>query len=52
VRTIESIGSAANPHPVQKAFIEEQAASCGYCANGWIMSSVAMLERNAKLSDA
>jgi nicotinate dehydrogenase subunit A len=52
VKTIEGIGSAAQPHPVQKAFIEEQAVSCGYCANGWVMSTVAMLEKNAKLTDA
>ena len=52
VKTIEGIGSAATPHPVQKAFIEEQAASCGYCANGWVMSAVAMLEKNAKITDA
>lgn len=52
VRTIEGIGSAASPHPVQKAFIDEQAASCGYCANGWVMSAVAMLERARKPSDA
>lgn len=51
VRTIEGIGSAASPHPVQKAFIEEQAASCGYCANGWVMSTVAMLERARKPTD-
>lgn len=52
VRTIEGIGSAASPHPVQKAFIDEQAASCGYCANGWVMSAVAMLERAKQPSDA
>jgi nicotinate dehydrogenase subunit A len=44
VKTIEGIGSATAPHPVQKAFVEEQAVSCGYCANGWVMSTVAMLE--------
>jgi nicotinate dehydrogenase subunit A len=52
VRTLDGLGTAAKPHPVQKAFIEEQAAACGYCANGWIMSSVALLEKNAKLTDA
>ncbi len=52
VKTIEGIGSAAAPHPVQKAFVEEQAVSCGYCANGWVMSTVAMLEKNAKVTDA
>ena len=52
IKTIEGIGSAAAPHPVQKAFVEEQAVSCGYCANGWVMSTVAMLEKNAKVTDA
>ncbi|MEO7241382.1 MAG: (2Fe-2S)-binding protein [Variovorax sp.] len=52
VRTLDGLGSAEKPHPVQKAFIDEQAASCGYCANGWIMNTVAILEKNAKLTDA
>jgi len=52
VRTLDGLGTAAKPHPVQKAFIEEQAAACGYCANGWIMNAVAILEKNPKLSDA
>ena len=52
VRTLDGLGTAQKPHPVQKAFIEEQAAACGYCANGWIMNAVAILEKNPKLSDA
>jgi nicotinate dehydrogenase subunit A len=52
VRTIEGIGSPKKPHPVQKAFIEEQAMACGYCANGWVMSTVAMLEGIPKPSEA
>lgn len=52
VRTLDGLGTAEKPHPVQKAFIEEQAASCGYCANGWIMNAVAILEKNPKVSDA
>ena len=52
VRTLDGLGTAEKPHPVQKAFIEEQAAACGYCANGWIMNTVAILEKNPKLSDA
>lgn len=52
VRTLDGLGTAEQPHPVQKAFIEEQAAACGYCANGWIMNAVAILEKNPKLSDA
>jgi aerobic-type carbon monoxide dehydrogenase small subunit (CoxS/CutS family) len=52
VRTLEGLAAGGKPHPVQQAFIAEEAAQCGYCANGWIMSSVAMLEKNAKLTDA
>jgi aerobic-type carbon monoxide dehydrogenase small subunit (CoxS/CutS family) len=52
VRTLDGLGTAQKPHPVQKAFIEEQAAACGYCANGWIMNTVALLEKNPKMSDA
>ena len=52
VRTLDGLGTVDKPHPVQKAFIEEQAAACGYCANGWIMSTVAILEKNPKLTDA
>ena len=48
VTTIEGLGSAEKPHPVQAAFIAEQAAQCGYCANGMVMTSVALLARNPK----
>ena len=46
VTTIEGLGSPEKPHPVQAAFIAEQAAQCGYCTNGMVMSAVALLERN------
>ena len=52
VVTLEGLGSPQKPHPVQKAFIDEQAAQCGYCINGMIMESVAFLARNKKPSDA
>jgi aerobic-type carbon monoxide dehydrogenase small subunit (CoxS/CutS family) len=39
-------------HPVQEAFIEEQAAQCGYCINGWIMTAAAMLNQKPKRTDA
>ena len=39
VVTLEGLGSRDNPHPVQRAFIEEQAAQCGYCLNGMIMQA-------------
>jgi nicotinate dehydrogenase subunit A len=42
--TLEGLGTVAKPHPVQKAFIEEQAAQCGYCINGMIMVAAAFLE--------
>ena len=52
ITTIEGLGTAAKPHPVQKAFMDEQAAQCGYCANGMVMTAAALLERNPKPSDA
>ena len=45
VTTLEGLGSSARPHPIQRAFIEEQAAQCGYCINGMIMTSAALLGR-------
>ena len=44
ITTIEGIGTAAEPHPLQKAFIAEQAAQCGYCVSGIIMSAKALLD--------
>ena len=52
IRTIEGLGTAENPHPVQKAFIEEAVPQCGLCLSGWVMTSVAMLEENPRRSDA
>jgi nicotinate dehydrogenase subunit A len=51
VVTLEGLGSPQRPHPVQKAFIETQAAQCGYCINGMIMESAALLAVNKKPSD-
>ena len=48
VITLEGLGSEARPHPLQRAFIEEQAVQCGYCINGMIMQSAALLARNPK----
>ncbi len=45
VTTLEGLGSSAAPHPVQQAFIAEQAAQCGYCVNGMIVTAVALLRR-------
>ena len=52
VVTLEGLGSPQKPHPVQKAFIDEQAAQCGYCINGMIMESAAFLAKNKKPSEA
>src|ERR1700739_1758487 len=52
VVTLEGLGSRDNPHPVQRAFIEEQAAQCGYCMNGMIMHAKAFLDQTAKPSEA
>jgi len=50
--TLEGLGSAERPHPVQAAFIEEQAVQCGYCANGMIMESAAFLAKNPRPTEA
>ena len=46
ITTIEGLGTTDNPHPLQQAFIDEQAAQCGYCINGMIMSAKDLLDRN------
>jgi nicotinate dehydrogenase subunit A len=51
VVTLEGLGTPSQPHPVQRAFIEEQAAQCGYCINGMIMEAAALLSRNPAPSD-
>jgi len=51
ITTLEGLGSRDKPHPVQTAFIAEQAAQCGYCTNGMVMSAAALLDRNANPSD-
>ncbi|HZN25162.1 MAG TPA: (2Fe-2S)-binding protein [Burkholderiales bacterium] len=52
ITTIEGIGSSDNPHPLQQAFIREQAAQCGYCITGIIMSAKALLDEKPAPSDA
>ena len=46
VLSLEGLGTAANPHPLQLAFIEEQALQCGYCTNGMIITAAELLTRN------
>jgi nicotinate dehydrogenase subunit A len=52
ILTLEGLGSRDRPDPVQQAFIEEQAAQCGYCLNGMIMTTKALLLRNKRPSEA
>lgn len=52
ITTLEGLGSSANPHPIQKAFIEEGAAQCGFCLNGVIMTAKAYLDRNPNATAA
>ena len=52
ITTLEGLGSRAAPHPVQQAFIDAQAAQCGYCLNGMILATVALLARHPRPTDA
>ena len=51
VVTLEGLGTAAKPHPLQTAFVDEQAVQCGYCINGMIMQAAALLSVNKKPTD-
>jgi nicotinate dehydrogenase subunit A len=51
IMTIEGLGSLAKPHALQQAFIQEQAAQCGYCISGMIMSAKELLDRNPRPSE-
>jgi nicotinate dehydrogenase subunit A len=51
ITTIEGLGSLAKPHALQQAFIQEQAAQCGYCISGMIMSAKELLDRNPRPSE-
>jgi nicotinate dehydrogenase subunit A len=48
ITTLEGLGSVAHPHPLQKAFIDEQAAQCGYCMNGMIMNAKVLLDKTPR----
>jgi nicotinate dehydrogenase subunit A len=52
VITLEGLGTPEKPHPIQKAFIDEQAMQCGFCVNGVIMTAKAFLDRTPRASDA
>jgi len=51
ITTLEGLGTTENPHPIQRAFIEEQAAQCGFCLSGVILTAKAFLDENPKASD-
>src|SRR5438094_577783 len=52
IKTVEGLGTIENPGPLQKAFIEEQAAQCGYCIPGMMMRAQALLEKNPSPSES
>jgi nicotinate dehydrogenase subunit A len=52
VVTLEGLGTPEKPHPLQKAFIEEQAVQCGYCINGMIMQAAALLQTSKRPSES
>jgi nicotinate dehydrogenase subunit A len=52
ITTLEGLGTIEKPHPLQAAFIEEQAAQCGYCSDGMIMSAKALLDENPRPTEA
>jgi len=52
ITTLTGLGTPEKPHPLQKAFIEEQVPQCGYCLSGWVMTAAAFLKDNPRPSDA
>lgn len=52
VTTVEGLGSASEPHPLQQAFLDEQAAQCGYCMSGILCSAAALLTKNPRPTEA
>ena len=52
ITTLEGLGTSAQPHPIQQAFIDEQAAQCGFCLNGVILTAKAFLDQNPKANEA
>jgi nicotinate dehydrogenase subunit A len=51
ITTLEGLGTLEKPHPIQKAFIDEQAMQCGFCVNGVIMTAKAFLDKNPKATE-
>ena len=52
ITTLAGLGTPEHPHPVQQAFIDEQAMFCGYCMSGWIMTAAALVAEKPRASDA
>lgn len=52
ITTLAGLGTPEKPHPLQKAYVDEQVPQCGYCVNGWIMTAAAFLKKTPKPSDA
>jgi nicotinate dehydrogenase subunit A len=52
ITTLVGVGTPEKPHPIQKAWIEEQVNQCAYCINGWIMTAVELFDRNPNPTDA
>ena len=52
ITTLAGLGTPERPHPLQKAFVEEQVPQCGYCLSGWVMTAAAFLRENPRPSDA
>ena len=52
ITTLEGLGSAASPHPLQLAYIKEQVPQCGQCINGWMMTAAELLAKNKSPTDA
>ena len=52
IATLDGLGTPEQPHPLQKAFIDEQAAQCGFCVNGVIMTAKAYLDQNPRATEA
>jgi nicotinate dehydrogenase subunit A len=52
VTTLAGLGTPEKPHPIQAAWVAEEASQCGYCINGWIMTAAALLKKNPHPTDA
>ena len=51
ITTLAGLGTQEHPHPIQKAYMDEQVPQCGYCINGWIMTAAALLKSNPHPTD-